>query len=176
MFLTCAKYPDCKFAQSVSIPSPSDSTSNVPKELSIGQDANGNLILFGINMYGKYLKIESESGALVKRVNLPKEYNEENLELELAIKLASLPKVICVNPDNNEEISLNISKFGPYLKCQDKTANVNKVEQYLEIDADLAIEIIRKAKDKPTNKTFKRTTKVSSITKKRKYPLKTKVT
>ena len=168
MFLTCANYPDCKFAQSVTIPNPSDSSSGTPKELSIGCDSTGNSIYFGTNMYGKYLKVESKNRDLVKRVNLPKEYSEENLDLNLAIKLASLPRIICVNPNNNEEISLNISKFGPYLKCQNKTVNINKIDRPLEIGADLATEMIQKAKDKPAGKVFKKPTKTSAISRKRK--------
>ncbi len=168
MFLTCAKYPDCKFAQSVLIPNSSDTNSNIPKEIAVGRDIDGNAILFGTNMYGKYLKMESESGVLIKRVNLPKEYTSESLDLALALKLVSLPRTICINPDNDKEISLNISKFGPYLKCEDKTVNVNKIDQPLEIQAELAIEIVRKAKDKPKGRAFKKTTKTSSTSKKRK--------
>ncbi len=154
MFLTCDKYPDCKFTQSVSMPSSSESAISKPQECSIGQNSDGNEILFGTNVYGKYLKLESESGDLIKRVNLPKEYTEENLDLALAIKLVALPRVICINPDNNEEVLLSISKYGPYLKCQNKTANINKVENPLEIDANLAIEIIRKAKESLKSKSF----------------------
>ena len=170
MFLACAKYPDCKFAQSVLIPNSSDIGSSTPKEASVGHDLDGNTILFGTNMYGKYLKVESESGNLIKRVNLPKESTEESLGSELIIKLIALPKVICTNPDNDQEISLNISKFGPYLKCGEKTVNVNKVDQPLEIDSQLAIEIIKKAKDKPANKVFKKSIKPSKTLKKVKKP------
>jgi DNA topoisomerase-1 len=73
---------------------------------------------------------------------------QENIDLATANDLVALPRTICTHPDSGADISLNISKFGLYLKCENKTANLNKVENPLDIDSKQALELISKAKAK----------------------------
>jgi len=149
MFLACTRYPECKFSQSVLIPSSTSiEPNNTIEESLIGLNQEGNEIFFGANIYGKYLKIKSQNSEVIKRVNLPKEYSRENMDLEIANYLTALPRTICSHPDNGAEVSLNISKFGLYLKCENKTANLNKIENPLNIDAKQALDLISQAKAK----------------------------
>ena len=41
----------------------------------------------------------------------------EDVDLEKAKYLCSLPKNIGKHPELNEDITINIGRFGPYLKC-----------------------------------------------------------
>ena len=38
-------------------------------------------------------------------------------------------KIIGKHPDLNEDISINVGRFGPYLKCSNKSARIESVEE-----------------------------------------------
>ena len=51
-----------------------------------------------------------------------------------------------VNPDNQKEILLNSGRFGPYLKCENKSARIENVEEIFTIGLNRAITLIAEAK------------------------------
>jgi DNA topoisomerase-1 len=51
-----------------------------------------------------------------------------------------------INPDNGKEITLNSGRFGPYLKCENKSARIENVEEIFSIGLNRAITLIADAK------------------------------
>jgi DNA topoisomerase-1 len=51
-----------------------------------------------------------------------------------------------INPENGKEITLNSGRFGPYLKCENKSARIENVEEIFSIGLDRAITLIAEAK------------------------------
>ena len=70
----------------------------------------------------------------------------ESIDLEKAKFLCSLPKNLGINPSNNAEIFLNSGRFGPYLKCENKSARLENVEEIFSIGLNRAITLIADAK------------------------------
>jgi len=60
--------------------------------------------------------------------------------------LCSLPKSLGINPENQKEIFLNSGRFGPYLKCENKSARIENVEEIFSIGLNRAIAMIAEAK------------------------------
>ena len=60
--------------------------------------------------------------------------------------LCSLPKNLGINPENQKEIFLNSGRFGPYLKCENKSARIENVEEIFSIGLNRAIILIAEAK------------------------------
>jgi DNA topoisomerase-1 len=60
--------------------------------------------------------------------------------------LCSLPKNLGINPDNQKEIFLNSGRFGPYLKCENKSARIENAEEIFSIGLNRAITLIAEAK------------------------------
>ena len=60
--------------------------------------------------------------------------------------MCSLPKSLGINPENNQEIFLNSGRFGPYLKCENKSARLDNVEEIFTIGLNRAITLIAEAK------------------------------
>jgi len=60
--------------------------------------------------------------------------------------LCSLPKSLGLNPENQKEISLNTGRFGPYLKCENKSARIENIEEIFSIGLNRAITLIAEAK------------------------------
>ena len=52
-----------------------------------------------------------------------------NIDLNKAKYLCSLPKVLGQHPDNGKDITINSGRFGPYLKCENKSARLENVDE-----------------------------------------------
>ena len=60
--------------------------------------------------------------------------------------MCSLPKVLGQHPENKQDITLNSGRFGPYLKCENKSARLENVEDLFSIGINRAITLIAEAK------------------------------
>ena len=63
-----------------------------------------------------------------KNVSIPKGISIDSIDLQRANFLCSLPKVIGQHPDMGKDITLNSGRFGPYLKCENKSARIETSE------------------------------------------------
>ena len=60
--------------------------------------------------------------------------------------MCTLPKSLGINPENEKDIILNSGRFGPYLKCENKSARIENVEEIFSIGLNRAITLIAEAK------------------------------
>ena len=82
----------------------------------------------------------------LKNVSIPKGINIDEIDLEKAKYLCSLPKIIGQHPENGKDITVNSGRFGPYLKCENKSARLENVEELFNIGLNRAITLIAEAK------------------------------
>jgi len=82
----------------------------------------------------------------LKNISIPKGITVESIDIDRAKFLCSLPKSLGINPDNQKEIFLNSGRFGPYLKCENKSARIENVEEFFSIGLNRAITLIAEAK------------------------------
>jgi DNA topoisomerase-1 len=71
---------------------------------------------------------------------------ESTVTLEEALKLLSLPRVVGLHPDDNEPISTNFGRFGPYVKHGDEFRSLESEDQVFSISFDDALALIRAPK------------------------------
>ena len=57
-----------------------------------------------------------------------------------------MPKSLGINPENQKEIILNTGRFGPYLKCESKSARIENIDEIFSIGLNRAITLIAEAK------------------------------
>ena len=57
-----------------------------------------------------------------------------------------MPKVIGQHPDIGKDITLNSGRFGPYLKCENKSARIEAAEDIFTIGLNRAVTMISEAK------------------------------
>ena len=57
-----------------------------------------------------------------------------------------MPISLGKNPDNDKDITLNVGRFGPYLKCEKKSARLENVDEIFSIGLNRAITLIAEAK------------------------------
>ena len=166
-FIGCSNYPECKFTRPLS-KAKAAAQAQLAEPKFIGKHENGNDIYLKNGRFGPYLqyekipsdievekiskkkkktkKIKSDVNELLKNVSIPKGLELESINLEKAQFLCSLPKSLGINPDNQKEITLNVGRFGPYLKCENKSARIENVEEIFSIGLNRAITLIAEAK------------------------------
>ena len=157
-FIGCSNYPDCKFTRPLSKSKANDQIALAEPKL-IGQNENGKDIYLKNGRFGPYLQFEMIDGETVskkrkkkkennnlKNVSIPKGIELDQIDLEKAKYLCSLPKIIGQHPDNGKDITINSGRFGPYLKCDNKSAKLENVEEIFSIGLNRAIILISEAK------------------------------
>merc|ERR1712078_854710 len=94
----------------------------------------------------KSKKLKNDVNELLKNISIPKGLELNSIDLEKAQFLCALPKSLGINPDNQKEITLNTGRFGPYLKCENKSARIENVEEIFSIGLNRAVTLIAEAK------------------------------
>jgi DNA topoisomerase-1 len=82
----------------------------------------------------------------MKNVSIPKGIDIDEVNLDKAKFLCSLPKILGKHPDSGKDITLNSGRFGPYLKCDNKSARLENVEDLFSIGINKAVVMIADAK------------------------------
>jgi len=159
-FIGCSNYPECKFTRPLSKAKASEQISLAEPKL-IGKNENDKDIYLKNGRFGPYLQYEILNDDLVKKskktkkskknenlknVSIPKGIDIDSIDLEKAKFLCSLPKIIGTHPDTGKDITLNSGRFGPYLKCESKSARLENVEELFTIGLNRAIILIAEAK------------------------------
>ncbi|WP_026256666.1 type I DNA topoisomerase [Mycobacterium sp. 155] len=80
------------------------------------------------------------TGSLLRSMDL------ETVTLDDALKLLSLPRVVGVDPSNNEEITAQNGRYGPYLKRGTDSRSLANEEQMFTITLDDALKIYAEPK------------------------------
>lgn len=139
-FLGCSGYPECSYTRELGVAADEaeDQSADYPKTL--GED-NGNKILLKLGPYGLY--VEREDGSKKpQRTSLPKGSNPEELTLESALSLLSLPRTIGDHPETGKKITAGLGRFGPYVLHDGVYASIPAGEDVLSIGMNRAVTLL----------------------------------
>ncbi len=143
-FIGCANYPECKFTRPLSrIKAAQEDFMSEPKD--IGETDEGKKIILKKGRFGPYLQVGNEDKEL-KNFSIPKGISPNDIDLDKAKFLSGLPKILGKYPENNEDITLNNGRFGPYVKCSNKSATLETPEDIFSIGLNKAVTLIAEAK------------------------------
>ena len=164
-FIGCSNYPECKFTRPLS-KAKAAAQSQLAEPKLIGKHENGNDMYLKNGRFGPYIQYEKteeikeepikkrktkkkktdKEEINFKNISIPKGIALESVDLDRAKFLCSLPKNLGINPENQKDIILNSGRFGPYLKCENKSARIENVEEIFSIGLNRAITLIAEAK------------------------------
>jgi DNA topoisomerase-1 len=127
---------------------------------SLGVDPATGMNVYVMNgRYGAYVQLgetpeappkkrgqKAEKVAKPKRGSLQAGMTESTITLDEAIKLLSLPRVVGLHPDDNEPITTNFGRFGPYVKHNDEFRSLESDDDVFNISFDTALALIRSPK------------------------------
>ncbi len=160
-FIGCSNYPDCKFTRPLSKSKAAQQLTLTEPKL-IGQNDSGKDIYLKNGRFGPYLQYEKQINDVtetkkkkkklkkqdhnMKNVSIPNGIDIKSIDLERAKYLCSLPISLGKNPENEKDITVNVGRFGPYLKCENKSARLENVEEIFSIGLNRAVSLIAEAK------------------------------
>ena len=145
-FIGCSNYqadPPCKYTRPLA---PGDEAENaIPAEgQELGQGPAGPVLLKS-GRFGPY--VETPNGEdKPKRAGLPRGWTPDDLDLEKALKLLSLPREVGQHPSENEMILAGIGRYGPYLQMGKMYASLPGVDDVFEIQMNRAVALIDEKK------------------------------
>ncbi len=120
------------------------------EERQLGTDeASGNLIVAKNGRFGPYvtevLPEDAPKSAKARTGSLFKSMSIDSIDLEAALKLMSLPRVVGTDPDG-VEITAQNGRYGPYLKRGTDSRSLTSEEQIFDITLDEALAIYAQPK------------------------------
>ena len=148
-FIGCSNYPECKYTKPLT-DFKEEEAADTPRQPSpedkILGEMNTQKIYLKKGPYGFYLQLGEDATATTekpKRAALPKGLTPEEITLEQAQRLLSLPL------DLGDGIILSAGKFGPYIKQGGKSKSLTGSDTIFTMTLERAKELLSGVAEKP---------------------------
>lgn len=178
-FIGCSNYPDCKYTRQLSQDAASNDAMPLDEPVTMGTDPNTGLaVTLRKGPYGPYVQLgeeireeipppppkEPKPGSKAKpkapakpkikvtkpkRATLPAGVTPDTIDLEQALALLALPRLVGTHPETGDKIEANFGRFGPYLKYQAMFVSIPKTDDLMTIELDRAVQLIAEKAAKP---------------------------
>ncbi|HXG47741.1 MAG TPA: type I DNA topoisomerase [Methylomirabilota bacterium] len=147
-FVGCSNYPDCRYTRQLSNGGNGAPDGGMKK---LGEDpATGLEVTLRSGRFGPYIQLgEAVNGEKPKRAGVPKGISADEIDLERALGLLSLPREIGRHPEDGQPILAGIGRFGPYVQHGKTYANLESGDDVLTIGLNRAVTLIAEKKLRP---------------------------
>ncbi|MEZ5927712.1 MAG: type I DNA topoisomerase [Parvularculaceae bacterium] len=149
-FIGCSNYPNCNFTRQLSA---AEGDAAAEGDRVLGIDPNSELeVTLKIGRFGPYIQLgeqEKDSKEKPKRAGIPKGWKIEDLDLERALMLLSLPREVGPHPEDGEMIEAGLGRFGPFVKHGKTYANLPSIDDVFEIGLNRAVTLIAEKRANP---------------------------
>ncbi|HEY4982698.1 MAG TPA: DNA topoisomerase, partial [Pseudolabrys sp.] len=153
-FIGCSNYPECRFTRQMT---PGAGGVQSTKVLGVDPVSNLEVTIRG-GRFGTYLQLGEQAPVekrpkgskgpkppppeKPKRTSLPKGVAPEDIDLENALALLSLPREVGLSPEDNEPILAGVGRFGPYVKHGKVYASLEEGDDVLTVGLNRAMHLI----------------------------------
>jgi DNA topoisomerase I len=140
-FVGCSNYPECRYTR----PLAADSEASADRIL--GKDPATDLdVTVKAGRFGPYIQLGEQKdyaeGEKPRRAGIPKNMSPGDMELELALKLLSLPREIGKHPETGEPITAGIGRFGPFVRHEKTYASLEAGDEVFDVGLNRAVTLI----------------------------------
>ncbi len=151
-FIGCTNYPECRYTRALS--SQADGSPDIgTKKLGV-DPVTGLDVTVRSGRFGPYLQIGEtvKDGEKPKRAGLPKGVAPDEIDLDRALALLSLPREVGRSPEDGEPIVAGIGRFGPYVRHGKIYANLDSPEEVFSVGLNRAVTLIAEKQAKGPRK------------------------
>jgi DNA topoisomerase I len=141
-FVGCTNYPECRYTRPLATGGSAEGTDRV-----LGTDPDTGLeVAIKSGRFGPYIQLgdvkDMPEGEKPKRAGIPKGTQPADVELELALKLLSLPREVGRHPETGEPIKAGIGRFGPYVQHEKTYASLEAGDDVHTVGINRAVTLI----------------------------------
>ena len=150
-FIGCSNYPECRYTRAFGPPDPEAEASAIPPEGKLlGTDADDEIRIFK-GRFGPYAQRGevTEENKKPNRQGIPEGWEPEEVTLEQAVMLLSLPREIGPHPEDGVTVWANLGRYGPYLKHAESTsfrggtnANLDSIDEVWTVGMNRAVQLL----------------------------------
>jgi DNA topoisomerase I len=168
-FIGCGNYPDCNYTRQLSQTGEAGDAAAMDGTVLGIDPVTGKEVTLRNGRFGPYVQLgEAEPAAKIdvevmdeapkkkkakakptapkmiqpKRSSLPKGWEPAAMDLERALKLLNLPRLVGEHPETKTPITAALGRFGPYIKHDATYASVSSIEDVFEIGINHAVTLM----------------------------------
>ena len=147
-FIGCSRYPDCRYTRQLSQPSNGPAEASTPDGKLLGYDPDTGLaVTLRTGRFGPYVQLgEGSKAEKPKRSSVPKGVDPNTLDLERALQLLSLPRLIGNHPETGKPITAGLGRYGPFIQHDGVYANLPTVEEVFSVGINRAVVLLAEKK------------------------------
>ena len=140
-FVGCSNYPECRYTRPLAADSEAAADRVLGKDPETGRD-----VVVKAGRFGPYIQLGEQKdypeGDKPKRAGIPKGTTPADVELELALKLLSLPREIGKHPETGQPITAGLGRFGPFVRHDKTYASLEAGDEVFEVGLNRAVTLI----------------------------------
>jgi DNA topoisomerase-1 len=139
-FVGCSNYPECRYTRPLA-------ASSGQSDRVLGKDPKTGLdIVVKAGRFGPYIQLGEQKDypddEKPRRAGIPKNMSPADVELDLAVKLLSLPRDVGPHPEDGEVITAGIGRFGPFVRHGKTYASLEAGDDVYTIGLNRAVTLI----------------------------------
>ena len=150
-FIGCSNYPECRYTRPFGPPNPEAEASAIPPDGKLLGTDNGDEIRIFKGRFGPYAQRGqvTEENKKPPRQGIPAGWEPEEVTLDQALLLLSLPREIGPHPEDGVMVWANIGRYGPYIKHAESTshrggtnANLESIDEVWTVGMNRAVQLL----------------------------------
>jgi DNA topoisomerase-1 len=139
-FVGCSNYPECRYTRPLA-------SSSASSDRVLGKDPKTDLdVAVKAGRFGPYIQLgepkDYAEDEKPKRAGIPKNMSPADVELDLALKLLSLPRDVGPHPEDGEIITAGIGRFGPFVRHGKTYASLEAGDDVYNVGLNRAVTLI----------------------------------
>ncbi len=151
-FLGCSNYPNCQYTRRLAVEGGDGEAETLKEGMRVlGQTPTGEAITVKRGPYGLYVQQgepdPADKKAKPRRTSLPKGMDGEQVTLEQALGLLSLPRLVGLHPETRQPIEAGLGRFGPYVKMGPIYGSLDRDDDVLAVGLNRAVDVLAKKLD-----------------------------